>query len=186
MKTYTTGDVASYCDVNFRTVIRWIERGWLAAHKLPGRGDNRIREEDLVAFLRRHELPIPREVSGANRVLIVDDEPAMVRAIDRVLRREGFETASAADGFHAGTQLANFKPGLMTLDLQMPGIDGFSVLNLIKADKRYDHVKVLVISGLPAPSLKKAMGKGACAVLRKPFSDSELREAVNVLLRSND
>ncbi|TNF38926.1 MAG: response regulator, partial [Gammaproteobacteria bacterium] len=42
-KTLTTGDIARYCQVNFRSVIRWIERGLLKAHKLPGRGDNRVK-----------------------------------------------------------------------------------------------------------------------------------------------
>ena len=40
----TTGDIAKYCNVNFRTVVRWVERGLLKSHKLPGRGDNRIQE----------------------------------------------------------------------------------------------------------------------------------------------
>ena len=181
MKTYTTGEVASFCGVNFRTIIRWVDRGLLRAHKLPGRGDHRVREDDLVEFLREHNLPLPPDVDRGGRVLVVDDEPSMVRAIDRVLRRMGFETASAADGFHAGTQLVNFAPGMITLDLQMPGLGGLNVLKLIRADKRYADLKVLVVSGLPSPMLKKALAEGADAVLPKPFADDELIAAIDGL-----
>jgi excisionase family DNA binding protein len=181
MKSYTTGEVASFCGVNFRTVIRWIERGLVQSHRLPGRGDHRIREADLVTFLNQNNLPMPSAINNNKRVLVVDDEPAMVRAIDRVLRRMGFETRTAADGFHAGTQLVDFSPGLMTLDLQMPGLAGLNVLKLIRADKRYSGLRVLVVSGLPEPMLRRALDEGATSVLRKPFTDVELESAVNQL-----
>ncbi len=181
MRTYTTGEVASFCGVNFRTVIRWIERGLLPSHRLPGRGDHRISEPDLVDFLQQNELPLPPTMDNSNRILIVDDEPAMVRAIERVLKRNGFETRAAADGFHAGTQLVDFAPGLMTLDLQMPGLGGLNVLKLLRADKRYANLRVLVISGLPEPMLLQALEEGASAVLRKPFTDLELESAIQEL-----
>ncbi|MDO6805884.1 helix-turn-helix domain-containing protein, partial [Wenyingzhuangia sp. 1_MG-2023] len=53
----TTGEVAKYCGVNFRTVIRWIERGHLEAYKLPGRGDNRVPVAGFVRFLQSNEMP---------------------------------------------------------------------------------------------------------------------------------
>ena len=62
--TLTTGEIAQYCDVNSRTVIRWIKRGHLRAYQLPGRGDNRIALEDFLAFLAAHGMPVPRELSG--------------------------------------------------------------------------------------------------------------------------
>lgn len=56
----TSGEVAKYCGVNIRTVLRWIERGELQAFKLPGkRGDNRIEIDAFVSFLKINNLPIP-------------------------------------------------------------------------------------------------------------------------------
>ena len=51
MKTLTSGEIATYCDVNLRTVIRWIESGKLKGFKLPGRGNNRVLVSDFVSFL---------------------------------------------------------------------------------------------------------------------------------------
>jgi excisionase family DNA binding protein len=61
-RTLTTGEIAHYCGVNFRTVIRWIKRGYLNAFQLPGRGDNRVEVGDFLAFLERHNIPIPEEL----------------------------------------------------------------------------------------------------------------------------
>ncbi|ASP40977.1 hypothetical protein CHH28_17240 [Bacterioplanes sanyensis] len=58
----TTGEVAKFCGVNFRTVIRWIERGHLQAYKLPGRGDNRIPVNGFVEFLKDNHMPVPDEL----------------------------------------------------------------------------------------------------------------------------
>ena len=76
IKTYTTGEIAALCDVNLRTVIRWIDRGALKGFKLPGRGNNRVREEDFIAFLHEHEMPVPPELQKkiSRHILIVDDE----------------------------------------------------------------------------------------------------------------
>ena len=67
----TTGEAAKYCGVNFRTVIRWIERGHLDAYKLPGRGDNRIPVDTFVDFLRQNDMPVPDELVADDRRLLL-------------------------------------------------------------------------------------------------------------------
>lgn len=64
-RAFTTGEIANYCGVNFRTVIRWIKRGHLNAYQLPGRGDNRIALEELVDFLERYNMPVPPELQNS-------------------------------------------------------------------------------------------------------------------------
>ena len=66
-RTLTTGEIAQYCGVNFRTVIRWIKRGYLNAFQLPGRGDNRVEIGDFMAFLEKHNIPIPEELQSVER-----------------------------------------------------------------------------------------------------------------------
>lgn len=178
-KNLTTGDVANYCGVNVRTVIRWIERGKLKAFQLPGRGDNRVKPNDLLAFLEVYGMPVPEELRVANRrVLIVDDDPLVAKAVERVLRSAKFETLIATGGFEAGTLLSEFKPAVMTLDLQMPGMDGFEVLKFVRASENLKRVKIVVISGLSRVELDKALTCGADAAMEKPLDDERLIETV--------
>lgn len=182
-KILSSRDTAKHCGVSFRTVIRWIERGELQAYRLPGRGDYRITAVELRRFMRRTGIPdalAPPE--PIPRVLVVDDDPAMVRAIARVLGPAGFETRSAADGFVAGSLLQSFQPGLMILDLQMPRMDGLAVLDYLREHPVPFPLKVLVVSGDTPERLQEAMARGAHAILAKPFLNDELLEAVRILV----
>lgn len=183
IKVLTTGEAAKYCGVNFRTVIRWIEKGRIKAYKLPGRGDHRIQVEDFVAFLLSNDMPVPSEFEQPKRsVLVIEDQPEMANAIRRVLVRQGFEVHIAHDGFSAGTLLSVIKPGLVTLDLKMPGVDGYEVLRFIRNHEEHAQTKVLVISAETSSGLDRALALGASAVLPKPFDNQELLLQVNALL----
>lgn len=180
----TTGEAARICGVNFRTVIRWIDRGLLHAYKLPGRGDHRVPVEELRRFMRENGIPDPTApLMPARRILITDDEPAMARAIERVLIQAKFETAIASNGFEAGAMLHTFRPGLITLDLRMPGVDGLGVLRFLRM-RQPDlpgPLRILVVSADTDDRLKQALALGADAILRKPFSNEELLAAVDRL-----
>ncbi|MFK7818672.1 MAG: response regulator [Planctomycetaceae bacterium] len=185
-KVLTSGEVARLCNVNFRTVLRWIERGELAAYKLPGRGDNRIRMEDFLEFVAVNQMPVPEEFHPQqHRVLVVDDEAHMARSIRRVLVREGFEVKIASDGFRAGTYLGTFAPSVVTLDLQMPGLTGFDVLSFIRQTSGLEKVRILVVSGMDDGDLDRALAEGADATLTKPFCNEELTAKVRELMDSH-
>ena len=181
-KTLTTGEIASYCEVNFRTVIRWIKRGHLKAYQLPGRGDNRVVLEDFLAFLREHRMPIPDELDpagkgedeGKPRVLIVDDEESMAKTIERALRRAGYETQITLDGFQAGALVESYRPHLMTLDLRMPGLGGEDVVRFVRSQESLNELKILVVSALAQNDLDAALAAGADDALSKPFENKEL------------
>ena len=102
MKTYSSGEIAKICDVNQRTVIRWIERGSLTGFKLPGRGNNRVSRENLISFLNQYNFPLPTELQdrAAAQVLIVDEEKMIASSIQRVLRGYGYTTKIALNGFN--------------------------------------------------------------------------------------
>ncbi len=182
-RTLTTGEVASYCNVSFTTVIRWIKAGRLKGYQLPGRGDRRIQIPDFLAFLRENGLPIPAELEDlGRRVLIVDDDPHVVRIITNTLENAGFETAKAWSGFSAGRMLERFRPGLMTLDLRMPGLGGLQVLKTLRQTEHLKHIRVLVVSGLERERLEEARRAGADDVLPKPFTPQALLEKVEKLV----
>lgn len=183
MKSLTTGEIAKHCDVNLRTVIRWIDNGKLKGYKLPGRGNNRVRSEDFVSFLRQHQMPIPQEFqTQQHKILIVDDELQVAKAIQRVVNRMGLTNQIATDGFQAGAMLGTFEPNLMTLDLSMPGLDGFEVLKFTRSKETFANTKIIVISALDQSKLDKALEFGADAALSKPFTNNDLRAKINELL----
>ncbi len=179
----TTGDIAKYCNVHFRTVVRWVERGLLKSHKLPGRGDNRIQVKDFLQFLNENNFPIPEEFASYNKkILVVDDDEDIVKLIRLKLKKKGFEVKSASDGFRAGAMLYTFSPSVMTLDLQMPGLSGLEVIKAIRELKEIAHQKILVISAASKSAIEEAMNLGADDYLKKPFNPDELVEKVLQLI----
>ncbi len=180
----TTGQVARYCGVHFRTVLRWIEAGKLKAYALPGRGDHRVRVESFLAFLAEHHIPVPDDFAPhPNRVLVVDDDIRMARSMGRVLTRAGYEVELAEDGFEAGKFLHTFRPAVMTLDLQMPGVNGHDVLEFLRNTKTIEHsrLKVLVVSGASSAAIAEAIRLGADGWLAKPFENEELLRSIQAL-----
>lgn len=180
---YTTGEIAKCCGVNFRTVLRWIQKGKVKAYKLPGgRGDHRVKRNDLISFLMEYDLPIPENLKPANRLLVVDDDSRMANSIQRLLKREGFETTVCTDGFKAGMMTASLLPQLMILDLNMPGMGGMDVLQFVRDTEALKNIKILVVSAMPQKDLEAALQAGADDILSKPFDGPELLERVKTLL----
>lgn len=194
-KALTTGEIAKVCGVNFRTVIRWIEKGYIKAYKLPGRGDNRVKVEDFVSFLEANDMPVPeayltnseskraakpasKPETAKQRILIIEDDDNMAKSIARGLSRAGYEVDRAATGVEAGIKLATFKPELVTLDLNMPGMSGLEVLAVMKAKSEYAGIKVLLVSAAGKADLILATDSGADAVLEKPFKNEDLLKSV--------
>lgn len=181
---FTTGQVAKICGVNIRTVNRWSDQGYIRAIHLPGRGDRRIELEELIRFLKENGMDVPEALNeekfSKKRVLIVDNEEPVTRAIERVLRPLGVEVEIALDGFKAGYLLKEFQPDLVTLDLKMPGCDGFEVLSMIRSLEV--SPKVLIVSGQEKSELQKAVQAGADQALEKPFSNEQLAQWVKKLL----
>ena len=184
-RNLTTGDIAKLCGVNFRTVIRWIQRGHLKAFQLPGRGDNRIQLADFIAFLNENNMPIPEELRPhARRVLIVEDDEKAAKTMERSLQNAGFETQVANDGFSAGAMVGSFNPGVMAVDVGMKGVDGEAVIKVVRGDTRCGVAKVIAMT--PSSTSKKKrddlLKAGADQVIDKPAKGAELVKTVASLL----
>ncbi|UTW47329.1 helix-turn-helix domain-containing protein [Bacterioplanoides sp. SCSIO 12839] len=112
----TTGEVAKYCGVNFRTVIRWIERGHLEAYKLPGRGDNRIPIESFVAFLKGNNMPVPDDlVLGGKVLLLLAGNNDKSIEISAAVRRAGWDVKVTSDPIQFGFMIAQQQPGAIAV-----------------------------------------------------------------------
>lgn len=108
------------------------------------------------------------------RVLIVDDDLDMALAIQRVIRSQKMQSDIALDGFEAGHKLCEFKPNIVTLDLHMPGMDGYRVIEAVRNQCSGPSIHIIVISGLPERKIQRALTKGANQLLCKPFDNETL------------
>lgn len=149
MKSYSSGDVAKFCDVNPRTVIRWIEAGKLNAFKLPGRGNNRVKQEDLVSFLLSNHIPLPSELIPEQEKLcfIISKEKQLIRHTQRIARNAGYITHVNQFGLDAGVEVATQKPVLIMVDAQTCKVSAFSLLELIKDTLEYSPYLIIFDEG---------------------------------------
>ena len=114
-------------------------------------------------------------------ILAVDDDEEMLRMLSRILELEGYDVAIAANGRSALTILEECEPDLVILDIIMPGLDGFQVLNLIR--QRSDVPVIMLTARCEVTSLRDAVVLGADDYVRKPFYTRELLARIRAKLR---
>jgi DNA-binding response OmpR family regulator len=115
------------------------------------------------------------------RILVVDDDPAMVGAINALVGTEGHQVITAYDGLTAVRRFREEHPDLVLLDLAMPGPDGFTVAGQIRAA---GSAPIIVVSGESSEAAKvKALGIGADDYLVKPFGRGELLARISAVMR---
>jgi DNA-binding response OmpR family regulator len=116
------------------------------------------------------------------RILVIDDEPNILRFVSRALRGHGFEVDCAADGLRGLEMIRTGGYGLIVLDLVMPGVDGVATLRTIMAAK--PEQPVMVLSALTDVESKvRCLELGAADYVTKPFALEELLARVRARLR---
>src|SRR5258705_6261018 len=122
------------------------------------------------------------------KVLVVDDEPDIVRYLEHVLRRLGYEPIGAGDGEEAIQKALNDPPDLIILDVMMPVMDGFAVCRALPEREATRLVPVIIMNALQGVENRgKLLEHGADDVLTKPVDERELVARVQaVLARKRD
>ena len=179
-KIYTTYQIGKFCQVNIRTVIRWIETGKLKAYSTPG-GHRRVKWSDLITFLTENRMPIPRELEEAKRkkILVVDDDPDFLDIVTKILEKvPDIEIRTTASGFDAGMLVAEWLPDLILLDFIMPDLDGFEVTSKIKSNPRLKKIPIIAVTSITDPhELEKVKTSRVDTVVTKPIeSESFLKK----------
>ena len=122
----------------------------------------------------------------STRVLVVDDEPQVVWMLQFSLEAEGFQTYAARDGVSALEEVREHHPSLMLLDIMMPGMDGWTVLEKLRELPAGERPRVVVVSA--RSSLRdraKATELGAEAFVAKPFNVDDLLDVLHGLERAS-
>ena len=119
--------------------------------------------------------------NGNRRVLVVDDEPMVREVVTAYLKRDGFAVSEAADGQEALDALRRSTPDLVVLDVMLPKVDGFSVLNHLR--KLSDVPVILLTARAEESDRVLGLELGADDYVVKPFSPRELTARVRSVLR---
>lgn len=117
------------------------------------------------------------------KILVVDDDPDLVRALRLRLRASNYEVTTATDGYTAVAAAQKERPALIILDLGLPVGDGFVVLDRLQSIDSLSNIPVIVLSARdPQANEERALKAGAAAFFQKPADNDELMNVIRVSL----
>jgi DNA-binding response OmpR family regulator len=117
------------------------------------------------------------------RVLVVDDEPNILLSLEFLMQQAGFEVTTAEDAEQAQALISRQVPDLILLDISLPGMSGFDLLEQLRADEATRSLPVVMLTAHGREVEKeKGMALGASDYITKPFSTRELVSRVQALL----
>ncbi|AEE16079.1 response regulator [Treponema brennaborense] len=183
---YSALEVANICGVANQTAINWIRSGYLKAYSTPG-GQYRVYADNLLAFMAERDMRIPEELAAVckkyaaqqQNILIVEDDEGLNSVLASYLTKQlsSVEILQAFDGFEAGALLANKRPKVIILDLNLPGVDGFELCRKINSSDEFGHPSVIVITALQDTDIEQRVAElQVASFLRKPLALPELAQ----------
>jgi len=180
---YTTFEAARLLGVSLPTVVNWIKGRRLKAHRTPG-GHRRISREDLAAFMLRHGMPVPGELSGAaperRKALVVAEQGPAREGTARQLAAAGYAVEQVSPGFAAGAACARFAPDVLVMHA-----DGPAGEESIRAAGRDRDLAAVPVVALGRPERTEDLGDAGCAAtLVAPLRNGLLAETVEQVLRA--
>ncbi len=137
-----------------------------------------------VGTLNKYELPFLQPPGQVRRkILIADDSVYIRRSVTQTLNHEGYAVLEAVDGVQALEQLAKESPDLLLLDIEMPNLNGYDVLTIIRRNRRFPGLKIVLLTSRSSEKHKRRGGElGAHAYLTKPCPQDLLLSTIQSLL----
>jgi DNA-binding response OmpR family regulator len=122
----------------------------------------------------------------SKKILIADDEPNIVAAVEFLLQRDGYEVHVARNGEDALKLVEDCHPDLVLLDVMMPVRSGYDVCKRIRERADWRHIKIIMLSAKGRDAeVNKGLATGADVYITKPFSTRELMDKIKGLLEQN-
>jgi len=173
----TLGQAAKFLGVAQSTIRKWSDQGRVPAFYTPG-GHRRYRRRDLEAFLDRSG---PGGRTEGPLVLVVDDDASLRELIRASLSLDGYSVREAASAEEALAAIEDTAPDLVLLDVVMPGVDGWQMLQ--RMQERHGSIPVIMFSGkVDEESATEAEQRGAQGFIGKPFDPQQLIERAKQLV----
>lgn len=182
-KTYTTHDIAEFCDVYPSSVLHWIKAGKLITQRTDG-GHHRVTRENVIDLLSRLSIRIPDELVARKRILIVEDDAEQAKLLARAFSRRGaYDVETCGDGITALIRIGQAPPDLVILDIVIPKLDGLQVCRVLKGQPQTKAIKIIAVSGQKLPfSAKKLADLKLEGFFRKPLVYKDLLARASQLL----
>ena len=178
----TLGQAAKYLGMAQSTIRKWSDNGRLAAFYTPG-GHRRYRRSDLDHFLERGGSTAPRRGEGRRLILIVDDDDRLREFVRVNLEMEGYAVREASNAEEGLKALEDEPPDLILLDVMMPQVDGWEMLQRVQERHGVGAIPVIMFSGkVDDEALKTAATRGAQGFIGKPFNPQQLIESTKQLV----
>jgi excisionase family DNA binding protein len=183
-QVFTTGEAAEVCNVSQQTIIRCFDRGRLTGFRVPGSKFRRIPRAELLRFMRENGIPSDLLGESATRILVVDDDPGIVRLLEELLgREERFEVRTATTGYDAGMVTREFRPNLVLLDYMLPDVNGNVVCERLRSDAELADTRIMIVSGVVRQDeIDALIAAGADDFLAKPFEPEDLIARIDALV----
>lgn len=193
IQIFSALEVANMCGVVNQTAINWIKNGYLKAFNTPG-GQYRIYKDDLLSFINERGMRVPDELLGDQgpeadwkTIIVIDDDEVLNGAISGYLKKnlEKHSVLQSYDGFNAGTQIMDKKPGFIILDLALPGVNGKEICKRIKTDPAFGKPYIIVVTALDEEGLEQEMyDLGADRFFKKPVKLPELLQSIDIAMET--
>lgn len=125
------------------------------------------------------ELEDLNDLAKSVKVMVIDDSKTIRKTAEALLSKQGYQVATAVDGYEALSKIAEFEPDLIFIDILMPRLDGYQTCTLIKHNQKYKHTPVVMLSSKDG-IFDKAKGRvvGSEQYLTKPFTRDDLLDAI--------
>ena len=126
---------------------------------------------------------MPSRCRMSRKILVADDEPNIVTALEFLLERNGYQVRTARNGDEALKAIESDPPDLVLLDIMMPVKSGYEICKRIRENPEWAGIKVVMLSAKGREvEVNKGLGMGADLYVTKPFSTRDLLEKIMVLL----
>jgi two-component system OmpR family response regulator len=188
VRIFSALEIANICGVVNQTAINWIKNGYLKAFTTPG-GQYRVYSEDLVDFLHSRGMRMPDELQrileqqlSIGTVLIVDDDVELNNNLKQALEvmNPDYTIHQAFDGFEAGKISVEYKPQLVILDIDLPGVDGYKLCKEFKDGEGLTPPIIIAVSGMDDPAVEgRILTEGADAFIAKPIDFKEIEKVID-------
>ncbi len=194
---FSSFQIGKMLDVSRQAVNQWIDKGYIKSYRTPG-GHRRVKREDLLAFLKAREIPVPEilraeaegtpELGPSPRIMLVDDDNEFLALLQNAIidKLPHAQVTRHNDGYDALMAIGANPPDLLMLDLRMPNINGLEVCRRLKENPLTQNLPIMVVTGYESAEWREDLkGLKVDVVLSKSMPLLDLASAVADFVREH-